>query len=81
MCDGKLVVAFEGKPYYPASNPLAAYIAASTACMIKSLIYRNETPFMKRQAEPCRGLSERISLVAKTQCNFCSLFKKYKNKI
>ena len=44
------------------------YIAESTAMMVKSLIYRNETPFMKRQAQQCAGLTERMSLVVKTQC-------------
>ena len=48
------------------------YIAESTAMMVKSLIYRNETPFMKRQAQQCAGLTERMSLVVKTQCKFHS---------
>ena len=70
MCDGKMVVAFEGKQFYHEDNPIMSYIAESTAMVIKSLIYRNETPFMKRQSGQCPGLSERISLVAKTQSKF-----------
>ena len=65
-----MVVGFEGKQFYHEDHPLMAYIAESTAMMVKSLIYRNETPFMKRQAQQCAGLTERMSLVIKTQCKF-----------
>ena len=65
-----MVVGFEGKPFCHEDHPLMTYIAESTAMMVKSLIYRNETPFMKRQAQQCAGLTERMSLVIKTQCEF-----------
>merc|ERR1719454_283415 len=65
-----MIVAFEGRQCYQEDSPVLNYIAVSTSTIVKSLIFRNEAPFMNRQATMCSELQQRIELVTKTQSKY-----------